>query len=71
MEWLDTTNPLARGLPMNSDMYFVHSYAFHTNDSRHRLAETTYSQRFTAVVGEGSCYGVQFHPEKSQRLDEG
>ncbi len=68
VEWNDKANPLAQGLPTNSDMYFVHSYVFHTKDSKHRLAETDYSQRFTAVVGKGLCYGVQFHPEKSQRL---
>jgi glutamine amidotransferase len=47
---------------------FVHSYAFTPVDSAHALASADYGGMFTAVVGRCACYGVQFHPEKSQRL---
>lgn len=68
IHWSDNTHPLARGLLEGGDMYFVHSYVFHASDLSHHLASSQYGQRFTAVVGCGSCLGVQFHPEKSQRL---
>jgi glutamine amidotransferase len=68
LHWHSTDSALAQGLPEGGDMYFVHSYAFHPNDPTHELAVTEYGQRFTAAVGRGFCYGVQFHPEKSQRL---
>lgn len=68
LHWHSPANALAQGLPEGGDMYFVHSYAFQSGDPAHGLAVTDYGQPFTAVVGRGSCYGVQFHPEKSQRL---
>jgi len=68
LHWHCPTNRLAEGLPDEGDMYFVHSYAFQPHDSSHSLAISGYGQQFTAVVGRGNCYGVQFHPEKSQRL---
>lgn len=66
--WHIPASPLAHGLPEGGDMYFVHSYAFQPSDEAHRLAASDYGGSFTAVVGRGACYGVQFHPEKSQRL---
>jgi len=66
--WHSSASALAKGLPEGGDMYFVHSYAFQPHDPAHGLAVSEYGGRFTAVVGRGSCYGVQFHPEKSQRL---
>ena len=68
LHWHSPASPLAKGLPKAGDMYFVHSYAFQPQDSTHGLASSDYGQRFIAVVGKGACYGVQFHPEKSQRL---
>jgi len=68
LHWQSPANALAHGLPDGGDMYFVHSYAFQPHDPVHGLAVTEYGGRFTAVVGRGSCSGVQFHPEKSQRL---
>lgn len=68
LHWHTPVSPLAKGLPKGADMYFVHSYAFQCSDQVHVLADCDYGGRFTAVVGGGSCYGVQFHPEKSQRL---
>jgi len=68
LHWQSPANALAQGLPDGGDMYFVHSYAFQPHDPAHGLAASEYGGRFTAVVGRGSCYGVQFHPEKSQQL---
>lgn len=68
LHWQLPVSPLAHGLPEGGDMYFVHSYAFQPSDPAHRLAASDYGVSFTAVVGRGACYGVQFHPEKSQRL---
>lgn len=68
LRWHDPAGSLSKGLPDGGDMYFVHSYAFLPLDPAHCLALSNYGQSFAAVVGKGSCYGVQFHPEKSQRL---
>jgi len=68
LHWRFPACPLARGLPEGGDMYFVHSYTFQPSDPAHGLAESDYGGRFNAVVGRGACFGVQFHPEKSQRL---
>jgi glutamine amidotransferase len=68
VHWTASAGSLAEGLPPGGDFYFVHSYAFTPADSAHALASADYGGMFTAVVGRGQCYGVQFHPEKSQRL---
>lgn len=68
LHWHTPSTALGHGLPEGGDMYFVHSYVFQPSDPDHALAVSVYGQRFTAVVGRGACYGVQFHPEKSQRL---
>ena len=68
LHWHLPASPLAQGLPDGGDLYFVHSYAFQPSDPAHGLAASNYGGSFTAVVGRGACYGVQFHPEKSQRL---
>lgn len=68
VNWAASAGSLAQGLPPGGDFYFVHSYAFTPADSAHALASVDYGGMFTAVVGRGECYGVQFHPEKSQRL---
>ena len=68
LHWHNPACALAKGHPLGGDMYFVHSYAFYPANPAHGLASSPYGQEFTAVVSRGSCYGVQFHPEKSQRL---
>ena len=68
VDWSDSAGSLAEGLPPGGNFYFVHSYAFTPADPAHALARADYGGLFTAVVGRGNCYGVQFHPEKSQRL---
>lgn len=68
LHWHNPAIAIAKGIPEGGDMYFVHSYTFHPADTAHGLAVSHYGQQFTAVVGRDCCYGVQFHPEKSQRL---
>ncbi|MEJ2552065.1 MAG: imidazole glycerol phosphate synthase subunit HisH [Anaerolineales bacterium] len=60
-------NPLLDGLPPGVYAYFNHSYYC---DARPEdmLAETEYGVRYCSVVGCGALYGVQFHPEKSQKV---
>ncbi len=48
--------------------YFVHSYHFVTENETEDLADTEYGGRVTAIVGRDNIVGVQFHPEKSQKM---
>ena len=60
-------SPLFRGIPQGKDFYFVHSYHFRCREAADRLAQTPYCGEFTSAVARGPVFGVQFHPEKSQR----
>lgn len=68
LEWKDKSMKIAEGLPNSGDMYFVHSYRFETKFQDHCLAVTNYGEKFCSVACKDKFYGVQFHPEKSQRL---
>ena len=48
--------------------YFVHSFHFAPADAAHVLARTDYGAPLTAAVARDNLVGVQFHPEKSQKL---
>lgn len=60
-------SPLLEELPSGAWAYFNHAYHCQTQ-SKHVLAVTDYGGLFTSVVGRGRVYGIQFHPEKSQRV---
>ena len=57
-------NPLFDGIPDREFFYFTHSFiAPHCCEA---IATTTHSVTFPSAVQWGpSCFGVQFHPEKS------
>ncbi|ARA92526.1 imidazole glycerol phosphate synthase subunit HisH [Rhodothermaceae bacterium RA] len=59
--------PLLRGLDDGAYFYFVHSYHAAPERPEDVLGLTTYGVPFPAIVGRNNVYGVQFHPEKSQR----
>lgn len=59
-------NPLLIGVNPEDSYYFVHSYRVVCEKEDNRFATCEYGEIFPAVVGEGNCYGVQFHPEKSR-----
>lgn len=47
--------------------YFVHNYAFTPREATFIAAETKYGEEFVSAVEHENIFGVQFHPEKSQR----
>jgi glutamine amidotransferase len=60
-------SPLFHGISPGRDFYFVHSYHLCPRDESNVLARTPYAGSFVSAVRSESIWGVQFHPEKSQR----
>lgn len=60
-------SPLFEGLEPGH-AYFVHSYHALPERREDLLAVTDYHRQVTAIVGRGSLFGMQFHPEKSGEL---
>ena len=48
--------------------YFNHSYYCNASVPADVVGETDYGGRFACMVQRGNLFGVQFHPEKSQRF---
>lgn len=61
-------SPLFRNISAGKDFYFVHSYHFCCANPADILAQTPYCGTFVSAVERDWIFGVQFHPEKSQRL---
>ena len=62
-------SPLFDNIPMQADFYFVHSYVVHPVAEREIVGRTPFgSDMIVTAVQRDNCYGVQFHPEKSQRV---
>lgn len=55
------------GVPAGANFYFVHSYHLVPADPSAVAATTPYGTGIVAAVSRGHIFGVQFHPEKSQR----
>jgi glutamine amidotransferase len=70
VEWIRhaAADPLLAGVsgPEPRWFYHVHSYAVLRSDGESVLGRCTYGSSFASVVGRGSVWGIQFHPEKSQ-----
>ncbi|MBI5200668.1 MAG: imidazole glycerol phosphate synthase subunit HisH [Elusimicrobia bacterium] len=60
-------NPLFDGIEDGKDFYFVHSYRVNCKSKDDVLAKTPYCGDTAAALGRGNLFGVQFHPEKSQK----
>ena len=58
--------PLFKNIIDKGSFYFVHSYRFECDDE-FVVATTDYGQKINAVVRKENIFGIQFHPERSQR----
>lgn len=60
---------LFENIATGRDFYFVHSYQFVCARPEDVVAVTPYCGGFTSVVSSSpNIFGVQFHPEKSQKV---
>ena len=65
-------NTILADTPLNTKVYFIHSYYIVPDQQSTVLAKAEYGgQEFCAVFKEGNIYGCQFHPEKSGELGLG
>jgi imidazole glycerol-phosphate synthase subunit HisH len=58
---------LLDGLDGREDFYFVHSYHACCSEAGDAKASTDHGGPFTSVIARNQMFGVQFHPEKSQK----
>ena len=64
-------HPLLADIPLGPDglhAYFVHSFELKPAQRADLVAQADYGGPLTAIVGRDNMVGMQFHPEKSQRL---
>jgi imidazole glycerol-phosphate synthase subunit HisH len=64
----DGRHSLLEGVASGAYGYFVHSYYCAPELADCVLAETEYGGLFASIIDRGNLFGIQFHPEKSQRV---
>lgn len=60
-------SPIVKRFNYNPDFYFVHSFVFKPKFDKHIISKTNYGQDFCSIIQKDNIFGVQFHPEKSQK----
>jgi len=62
------SSPLLQGLSEDFYAYFNHSFYCLPSDDDLAVAFTNYGLQFASLVQRDNIFGVQFHPEKSQKV---
>jgi len=65
---IEKNSPLFSGIPDQAYVYFNHGFYCQPSDQQDTIATTNYGLPFTSAVQREHLYGVQFHPEKSQKI---
>ncbi|MEZ5692178.1 MAG: imidazole glycerol phosphate synthase subunit HisH [Rickettsiales bacterium] len=65
---IEGDSPILSGVDEGSHVYFTHSYHALVKDRSKLLAVSRHGIDIAGVVGSDNIFGVQFHPEKSQRV---
>lgn len=63
-------HPVFDGIGPSPHVYFTHSFAMTPEDPDHIIATCEYGGSIVAAVAYDNIVGVQFHPEKSQKLGQ-
>lgn len=61
------SSPLWKNIPTETYFYFAHSYYIQPEDEKVIIGESDYSFRYPVAVNRENLFGLQFHPEKSQK----
>jgi len=68
MGWNETKSTKPEFEELNGDYYFVHSFYCNPKNEKNVLFKTTYGIEYcSGIVENNQIYGLQFHPEKSQK----
>jgi glutamine amidotransferase len=65
--FLEGDSPLWKEIPDGSFFYFAHSYYVKPESDQVTRGTTEYGDRFVSAVAREQLFGLQFHPEKSQK----
>lgn len=57
--------PLTKNIPNGEDFYFIHGYYVELNTNT--IGTSSFSSKYASMIQLENTYGVQFHPEKSQK----
>jgi imidazole glycerol-phosphate synthase subunit HisH len=68
--WFENDSVLLQDLPHGSHAYFNHSFYCQPGEPADILTRTDYGMDFASAVQRQNLFGVQFHPEKSQRVGQ-
>jgi glutamine amidotransferase len=63
----DQKSVLFEDFEKGPDFYFIHSYVFEPEDKAIIIATSDYGEIFCSAIQKENIFGVQFHPEKSQK----
>ena len=66
--FLTLKGDLFRGMSLDDDLYYVHSY--YAEISSNTIATCEYIVPFSAAMNKDNFYATQFHPEKSAMTGE-
>ena len=61
---------ITKNLENNQEFYFVNSFYLEPLDKNSIVASTSYGDKFCSIVEKENIFGVQFHPEKSQKAGQ-
>lgn len=60
-------HPLWADIPSGKDFYFANGFHFEPKNEAVVYGKTDYCGGFVSAVGKGNVFGLQCHPEKSQK----
>ena len=60
--------PLWKNIPDSSYFYFAHSYYISPDDNSVVVGVSDYGMAVPVAIRKNNLYGLQFHPEKSQKV---
>jgi glutamine amidotransferase len=68
LQLVPTENSQDHGISEGDFAYFNHSYYCSPDNPSNTISVTDYGVKFSSAVAWDNVYGVQFHPEKSQKV---